>query len=384
MAERYVLVKTPNENQPRLVPEQSVGQELWLQEQVKLHTELIPAADLDLRTPLLVVGRETGLGDAGAADLIAVDMTGEVLVVEFKRGPDNPDARRVVAQLLDYGAQMYGMRFEEFDRAVARPYFNSERCHAVELKGNSLEEAALSLWGRSEEESEEGPAEFDVSRFREKLGQRLANGHFTYVVVSTRITDRVRSVLEYLNRTASFRAFGVELSHFADGGISVFVPRTIGASSQVEQPTHVSRDEFLAQLTPHGREIFEYLLDRLENTGERIYWGTVGFSFRPVFGSQSASIVYGYPSGDRNDADLLQVYFPQLENALLHNRAPSEVYRRATEGLPGFTYTPSRKTGNIRLTELFMTEHVDILIAAVEGLLQARDEGYAGSQPSSG
>jgi len=379
MAERYVLVKTPNESQPRLVPEQSVGQELWLQEQVKLHTELIPAADLDLRTPLLVVGRETSLGEAGSADLIAVDMTGEVLVVEFKRGPDNPDARRVVAQLLDYGAQMYGMEFEEFDRAVARPYFNSERCHAPELKGSSIEDAALSLWGQTEEESEGGPAEFDVVRFREKLGRRLANGRFTYVVVSTRITDRIRSVIEYLNHTASFRAFGVELSHFADGDLSVFVPRTIGAGPQVEQPTHVSADEFLAQLTPHGREIFEYLLDRLENTGERVYWGTVGFSFRPVFGSQSASIVYGYPSGDRSNADLLQIYFPQLEAALPGNGGAARAYRRATEGLPGFAYTPSRKTGNIRLTERFTTMHVDTLMQAVQALLETRDENHVGS-----
>jgi len=377
MAERYVLVKTPDEKQPRLVPEQSVGQELWLQEQVKLHTELIPAADLDLRTPLLVVGRETGLGEAGSADLIAVDMTGEVLVAEFKRGPDNPDARRVVAQLLDYGAQMFGMTFDEFDRGLARRYFASERCHSPDLRGRSLEEAALSLWGPAEEESEEGPAEFDVARFRERLGRRLADGRLTYVVVSTRITDRVRSVLEYLNHTASFRAFGVEISHFADGSLSVFVPRTVGGGSGVEPPTHVSRDEFLAQLTPHGRGIFEHLLDQLENTGERIYWGTVGFSFRPSFGSQSASIVYGYPSGDRSDADLLQVYFPRLEDALVGNPGVAEAYRSATESLPGFAYTPSRKTGNIRLTSEFTAEHVDTLVAAVEALLKARDQSDA-------
>jgi len=139
----------------------------------------------------------------------------------------------------------------------------------------------------------------------------------------------------------------------------------------------VSRDEFLAQLTPHGREIFEYLLERLADTGERIYWGTVGFSFRPEFGPRSASIVYGYPSGDSRDADLLQVYFPQLERAFGSDQETPQAYRTATERLPGLEYTKSRKTGNIRLTSGFTTEHVDTLMEAVEALLRARD-GLAG------
>jgi len=378
MAERYVLVRTGRDTQPRIVPEQSVQQELWLQEQVKQHTELIPAADFDLRTPLLVVGRETGLGESGSADLIAVDMTGEVMVAEFKRGPDNPDTRRVVAQLLDYGAQLFRMSYEEFDRTVARRYFSSDRCHDPRLKGKSLEDAATALWGATGEEGDGEPSEFDAERFREKLGQCLAAGRLTYVVVSTRITERTRAVLEYLTSAASFRAYGVELSHFSDGESSVFVPRAIAFRPEVGPNGPTNRQEFLSQLTAHGREMFEYLLDRLEATGGRIYWGTVGFSFRPEFNGREASIVYGYPAGSSHECDLLQVYFPQLEAALANRPAIAAAYRESTQQLPGIQYTKTGKTGNIRLTSDFTREHVDTLMAAVEALLQARDEGEAG------
>lgn len=388
MAERYVMVTVGTDEEPRIVPEHSVSQELWLQEQVRTHTELIPAQDFGLRTPLLVVGRETTLGEAGSADLIAVDMTGEVLVAELKRGPDNPDARRVIAQLLDYGAQLFGMTYEDFDRSIARRYFDSDRCHDSGLRGTALDEAAESLWGTTEAEGAGEAREFDKERFRERLAQCLKEGRLTYVVISTRISDRLRRVLEYLTTTASFRAFGVEVSHFSDGRLSVFVPRAIALGTSTTDRRQTGKREFLAQLTPHGREIFEALLERLDATGETIYWGTVGFSFRPDFGGRAASMVYGYPQPSQSraagrlpasegDHDLLQVYFPQLESVFAHNPEVPRRYREATKKLPGYQETKSGKTGNISLTEEFRLEHVEELMAAVEAVLDARDEGEA-------
>jgi hypothetical protein len=37
-------------------------------------------------------------------------------VVEFKRGSENPDVRKVVAQLLDYGSSLWRLPFEELER----------------------------------------------------------------------------------------------------------------------------------------------------------------------------------------------------------------------------------------------------------------------------
>jgi hypothetical protein len=72
--------------------------------------------------PVMVVEREATLA-SGAADLVALTRRGELLVIEFKMGPRNPDFRRAIAELLDYGSDLWDMSYEQFENAVARPYF---------------------------------------------------------------------------------------------------------------------------------------------------------------------------------------------------------------------------------------------------------------------
>jgi len=68
------------------------------------HPQLFPAEDLNLGQ-LMVIGREVAF-ESGQADLIYLDEGGQIVIVEVKRGAENPDSRRVVAQMLDYGAHL--------------------------------------------------------------------------------------------------------------------------------------------------------------------------------------------------------------------------------------------------------------------------------------
>lgn len=67
-----------------------------------------------------MVGRESTF-PSGAADLILVDDRGQVCLVEVKK-EGNPDVRRVVAQLLDYAAGLWGKTLLEFEQDVFLPY----------------------------------------------------------------------------------------------------------------------------------------------------------------------------------------------------------------------------------------------------------------------
>lgn len=64
--------------------EQSLHNELVLQEVLKSHPQLIPADDLGFDRDLLVVGRETALA-AGAIDLLCLASTGDLVLVETDR-----------------------------------------------------------------------------------------------------------------------------------------------------------------------------------------------------------------------------------------------------------------------------------------------------------
>ena len=84
------------------------------------HPELLPAEDIGLGQ-VVVVGQESGLA-SGYADLVYLDQNGQICLVEVKK-EGNPDTRRVVAQLLDYAAALWGKSLEEFERDVVLPYF---------------------------------------------------------------------------------------------------------------------------------------------------------------------------------------------------------------------------------------------------------------------
>src|SRR5437879_1599137 len=101
--------------------------EAQLQERIKRTPELIPIEDFGMSGPMLVIGRESSL-PSGAIDLVGPARSGELLLIEFKTGPQNPDFRQVIAQLLDYGSDLWQMAFNEFQAVVARRYVASDRC----------------------------------------------------------------------------------------------------------------------------------------------------------------------------------------------------------------------------------------------------------------
>src|SRR3954463_5343045 len=115
---RFVLMRTAGA-EPQLIRETALPLEKDLHDVLTRHPELIPAEDLMLGS-LAVVGRESGLA-SGYADLVMIDEHGGVCLVEVKK-EGNPDTRRVVAQLLDYAAALWGMSLAEFERDVLHAY----------------------------------------------------------------------------------------------------------------------------------------------------------------------------------------------------------------------------------------------------------------------
>jgi hypothetical protein len=118
---RKIIVTSPAGQLP-VLEEVKAHDEAQLQELLTGHPELLPLEDLGLAAPALVVGRESVL-DSRRIDLVLLANGGELVIVEFKTGPQNPDFREWLAQLLDYGSDLWGMTLEDFGTRVARKYF---------------------------------------------------------------------------------------------------------------------------------------------------------------------------------------------------------------------------------------------------------------------
>jgi len=117
-----------------------------LQEQLKLHPQLLPLDELGLVGPAVVVGRESSL-ESGKVDLVLLGNGGELALIEFKTGPQNTDFRACLAQLLDYGSDLWGMSLEEFQTRVAEGYFKSPHCPSGSVPtGASLDQVVTKAW----------------------------------------------------------------------------------------------------------------------------------------------------------------------------------------------------------------------------------------------
>lgn len=115
---RHMLIRGSGADE-YVVPETPLPLEANLHDALTKHPELLPSEDMGLGR-IVVVGRESTF-PSGAADLILVDDRGQVCLVEVKK-EGNPDVRRVVAQLLDYAAGLWGKTLLEFEQDVFLPY----------------------------------------------------------------------------------------------------------------------------------------------------------------------------------------------------------------------------------------------------------------------
>ena len=115
------------------------------------HPELIPAKDLGLDDDLLVVGRETTLA-SGFVDLMCLSSSGEVVIIEFKTGPQNPDFRHALAQVIDYGSDLWRLAdWKEFDEGVVHRYLKGPRVDPAFKDCADLYGAATKAWGLDEQ-----------------------------------------------------------------------------------------------------------------------------------------------------------------------------------------------------------------------------------------
>lgn len=269
---RHILIRDSSSGEEVLLAEARIKSESAIQELVMRTPQLLPAGDFDLGE-LTVVDCEARLGN-GRADLICIDPEGEIAVVEFKRNPENPDSRGVVAQVLEYGAHLWRMSVDDFEqRALA--YFASDRCGLDQLKrAKSLAEIFEEPADETGDPDHSEPSELD---FRSKLAGNLAVGRFTYIIVTTRVDSSLRKVIEYLNATTSFRVGAVEIDYFANQAQELLVPRSVFPVSRTTnrpQGSRTSRQRFLDSIPEDSRWFFEDLIDSLEDLGE-LHWGTM-------------------------------------------------------------------------------------------------------------
>lgn len=251
--------------------------ELELQDLLRANPQLVPAADLGLEGDLLVVGRETQVA-SGAIDLLCLSRSGELVIIEFKTGPQNSDFRHALAQVIDYGSDLWKLGdWETFDEGVVHRYLKSKHADTEYSSCSDLRGAATLAWSLTDEEWE---------TLTTRLGQVIAKGDFHFVVAAQRFVDSMRTSVSYLNATAQAgRFFLMEVIRLDGIGQRAYAAQIVhkperraGSSSPVSK---TDEDEFLSRLAdPQHREAVSELFAAVQALGLTTAWGSKGVSIR--------------------------------------------------------------------------------------------------------
>jgi CheY-specific phosphatase CheX len=191
-----------------LLPAVGFPDEATLHGLVQEAPQLLPLSGTPRMT---VLGREVTCG-TGSADLVGIETSGRVVLIEVKLA-NNAEARRaVVAQLLSYAAFIKGDTVEDFDNRLAKH---------LAVKGFSTVAEAVA------EADQEGS--FDATEFRESLAANLASGAFRLAFVLDSAPPDLVRVVGYLESMSS-AALVIDLitvSAYEVAGTKVLVPQRV-------------------------------------------------------------------------------------------------------------------------------------------------------------
>lgn len=274
---RFDLAEAPAEN------------EHHLQEVMMNSPALLPVDDLGITGPLLVVGREAGVA-SGSIDLAGVVPSGDLVLVEFKTGPQNPDFRHALAQLIDYGSDLWGMSVEEFDKGIVQRYLEGRHCPSAWKAAGSLAGLAGLAWAAED---------FSWDGFADRLARVLADGDFHYVVAAQKFTPAMTRTLEYLNAVTQAGHYHlVQMVQFTGPDMTAYAAQAITSPQpprHAASGTGASEAGFLAALDDEAyRQALSDIFDACRALGLTFAWGTKGSSIRMATPDRSEPLSVGW------------------------------------------------------------------------------------------
>jgi hypothetical protein len=218
---------------------------------------LLHSAGGGVGSQIWTIGVEVGT-DSGSIDVLALDDTGRVWVVETKLAKSPEVKKQVVGQVLAYAAEVAAWSSDELEAAAVK-YLKR-----IGHPANSLVEY-LSQDLESDEPSVE--AEEIVRAAVEMLGA----GRMTAVVVVDQAPPTLRRLVEFVNSHSDFDLLAVQVDQVPVGETTVVVPTVFGTTTKKQSsPSSPSLEEALEQAPDDVKQLGALLQDLASERG----WST--------------------------------------------------------------------------------------------------------------
>jgi hypothetical protein len=245
---------------------------------IEAHPEVIPISEINpTATVAIPIGREVAIPSVGSVDLLFLDDTGRLVVIECKL-IQNPEARReVIAQLLEYGLRVRRAWNDQKVSAIADAYGQK---HGRTSLCDALNEARARVAGERADIARLTPS-FLSQKIRDGLRSE-AKGPIL-VVAGNQLEQRALVLSDYLRQRrvpiacVEVRRFRINGAQFLIGAVRA---ASLFATLSPSQGVALSREEWLVLVEDEPvKSIRQDLLgwaERLEKQGLcSLRYGTV-------------------------------------------------------------------------------------------------------------
>lgn len=269
---------------------------------------------------LLFIGRQIPTNLGSVIDLLAIDRTGDVAVIELKR---DCTPRETIAQALEYAAFIESLDYDQLD-SIYQEYAGGE--------GITLSEQHRMFFALSDDEA--------VSFNKE---QRV-------VVVGQEITPAIRQTAAFLRRKG-IRATCLEFKYFESKTGERLLSVDIVVGHEPPRPTalttgtrrRTTKPEFLADCLATARPVYEKLLELAEQRHLPVIWGVKGFSLNAKVAERNVALCYGYPKSTFNGA-----IYTAFDRVLEYIDSGQSVIDDFRELLSSVGFEATGKTGQVK------------------------------------
>lgn len=238
-----ILMRSDRAKKWQLVQSAAFSAETELQELLAGTPSLITLNEVqDGAGALVAAVREFPL-DVGYIDLLGFTARGDIAVIECKLAQNDEVKRKVIGQVLAYGASLWEMDYETLDEKIML------RC------GKNLADLVR--------EGVDDP-EWDEEAFRANVKAALETGNFILMIVVDEIREELERIVRFINDAGkpAFSFAALEMRRFHHDRVEMLVPHVFCAAAKpkpaaADDKIHWDEASFLADLAQQKPECVE-------------------------------------------------------------------------------------------------------------------------------
>src|SRR6266542_1831755 len=215
-----IIVSKKATGTTQILEKSGFAKEDSLQEYIHDHPESIPVYDIQKDKRLFVAAREFET-ESGPIDALAVDKDGDIYLVETKLY-SNADKRRVVAQVLDYGAALW-KHFGDFEK-----FLSSLNQHTQEKWKCDFQSKVQEAFELEEE---------NTADLLDTIETNLSRGNLKFVVLMDSMDERLKDLITYINQKSQFDIYGVQLEYYKHDDYEIVIPKIYGSEGKKDVGT---------------------------------------------------------------------------------------------------------------------------------------------------